>query len=136
MSNDLAAVIIALLALVFSVTQWIGSRRSERLRLLLGEKETMGFEAMRIANGTRFVSKDVVHALLLTTLLESSDRARLQIYRALDVMRHRHEAEIVRVRAQLVLAADLYEAGLDRGTFDKRLGQLDAALPWVAPRPL
>jgi hypothetical protein len=45
MSTEFGAVVIAILALLFSVAQWFGTRRSERLRLLLGEMETVGFEA-------------------------------------------------------------------------------------------
>lgn len=132
MSTEFGAVAIAILALLFSVAQWFGTRRSERLRLLLGEMETVGFEAIRIARGrAAFLGRDVIHALVLSTLFEGSDRARLMVYRALDSIRTRHEGEIVAFRAELVSAADHYKAGVGLANFHKRLRQLDAALPWV-----
>lgn len=42
MSTESFAVAVAVVALLFSVAQWIESRRSNRLKLLLGEKETVG----------------------------------------------------------------------------------------------
>ncbi len=50
---DLIAVVIAALALGLSSLQWFRSQQEARLRMLSGEKETAGFQAIRIARNPR-----------------------------------------------------------------------------------
>jgi hypothetical protein len=135
MSTEAIAVGVAIAALSFSIAQWVESHRSNRLRLLLGEKETVGFEAIRIARRrTRFIASDTIRALMLSTLFEGSDRARVQVYRALDNIRDRHQGQIIAFRNELAQAAQRYGPAVDIASYKKRLGQLDAALPWVVER--
>jgi hypothetical protein len=100
--------------------------------LLLGEKETIAFEASRIADGHGKVSKDVVDALVLAALFESSDRARLQVYRALHALKGRDRTAVAELRMKYLRAAVAYKSGLDLANFCKRLTQLDKAVPWIA----
>jgi hypothetical protein len=101
LSADAAAAAIASLALLISASQWLLTRHAERVRLLLGEKETVGFEALRSTRsqkqrvfGFRY---DRMDALVLAAVLEGSDRARLQVYRALEALHvRRSRDEIVR----------------------------------------
>jgi hypothetical protein len=122
--------------------QWFMSQRTERLRFLLGEKETVAYEAERISRRGRHrpTRKETIRVLVLTALFEGSDRARLQVYRALTALRPRHEEFIRKFRAKIVHDAeefggwlDLKEQRLDLTYLGKRLGQLDGALPWIAP---
>jgi hypothetical protein len=48
------------------------SRQTDRLKLLLGEKETVAFEASGIADGHAKVSKDILDALMLAALFVAS----------------------------------------------------------------
>jgi hypothetical protein len=126
------AVAVAVVAFIFSVAQWIESRRSDRIKLLLGEKETVAFEAIRITRRPNmFIAKDTLRALVLSTLFEGSDRARIQVYGALDKIRARHQQNIVALRTELGQAAQRYGSAVDIESYKKRLRQLDAALPWV-----
>lgn len=129
---DVVTGVIAALALAISTGQWLHTQRGDRLRLLLGEKETVGYEALRLARkpGAR-VSEEVVRALVLATLLERSDRARLQVYRALDCLPPRHKKEVIALRLELLQSARRYGHALDMRRFEHRLGQLEAALPWT-----
>jgi hypothetical protein len=88
--------------------QWLQSQREHQLGLLLGEKETASYQ--------------------------SSDRARMQVYRALDSIPERHQREVVALRDELRESAHPYGDALDVGSFEKRLGQLEHALPWVAAK--
>ncbi len=131
--KDLIALIAAILALVLTTAQWLQSQREDRIKLLLGEKETAGFQALKIARHPQVrVSDDMLRALILVTIFEASDRARMQIYRALDALKTRHEARIVGFRAEIVDAARRYGDAVDVRSFNLRLGQLDTALPWIA----
>jgi hypothetical protein len=130
------AVIVAALALAISIIQWLQSQREHQLGLLLGEKETASYQALRIARHPNVrISEDVIRALVLVTLFESSDRARMQVYRALDCLPERHQREVVALRDELRDSAHQYGDALDVGSFEKRLGQLERALPWVAGKP-
>jgi hypothetical protein len=124
-------VVIAAAALIVSLGQWFASLRSERIRLLLGEKETVAFEAIRVAEGKALTGRRTFDALVLASLLESSDRARIVIYRALDHSSQRQRVGIQAFRRELVQAAQQYAGSVDRDSFDKRLGQLDRAVPWI-----
>jgi len=127
-----AGAVIAVGALVFSYLQWRDAHESDRLRLLLGEKETVAYEASRIAAGQAKVSRDVLDALMLAALFESSDRARIQVYRALDILTDDDRKVVLEVRSKYVRAALTYEPGLDLKNFCERLGQLDAAVTWIS----
>src|SRR3954451_10330354 len=63
--TDLIAAIVAALALAVSAIQWLQSQREHQLALLLGEKETAGYQALRITRrpGAR-ISEDVIRALV------------------------------------------------------------------------
>jgi hypothetical protein len=138
---------IAALALLISLGQWLQSQRSNRLKALQGDKETLGFEAATIVHRPRWkqqipgwrISTGVLRALILSTVFESSDRARVQVYTALDKLRSSHEAQIVSFRAYLGETLDRYNdlkdkestAIIDTSSFRKRLAQLDTALPWI-----
>ena len=127
------AVMVAALALAFSTMQWLQSQRERQLGLLLGEKETASYQALRIARRPNArISEDVIRALVLVTLFESSDRARMQVYRALDSLPERHRREVVALRNELRESAHQYGDALDVGSFEKRLAQLETALPWIA----
>ncbi|MEV0284771.1 hypothetical protein AB0H36_11705 [Kribbella sp. NPDC050820] len=134
---DYLAVGVAAAALLISLWQVVGAARAQRLRLLLGDRIAVAFQADQIAAGrARFVSKSVVRAL------EPSDRARLQIYRALDEMNRRQRDCARDFRATLIIATIRYatvpradassgESAVDLTNFTKRRDQLDAALPWI-----
>lgn len=133
---DYIAVGLAVVALGVSVAQWAAARHADRIKLLLGEKETVGFQALQIAKRpNRRVPDDVIRALVLATLLESSDRARVQLYRALETLQKRHQRQIIAVRNELGASADAYRDVLDLSRYDRRVGQLDAALPWIVTDP-
>jgi hypothetical protein len=124
---------VAVLALAISLWQWFSSRRTERVRLLLGEKETVGYEATRVAHRKRLrIPDDEIRALVLAAVFEGSDRARLQVYRALDTLRPKYGNQITSFRAEILQSKRLYGQRLDLNYLDKRLDQLDAALPWIA----
>jgi hypothetical protein len=130
------AVVVAALALAFSTMQWLQSQRERQLGLLLGEKETASYQALRMARRPDArISEDTIRALVLVTLFESSDRARMQVYRALDCLPQQHRREVVALRDELRDSAHRYGDALDVGSFEKRLGQLERALPWVAAKP-
>ena len=132
MPAEYIAVGLAVVALVVSIAQWAAARHADRIKLLLGEKETVGFQALQIVKRpNRRVPEDVIRALVLATLLESSDRARVQIYRALETLRKRHQRQIVAFRNELGASADAYREILDLARYDRRVEQLDAALPWI-----
>jgi hypothetical protein len=60
------AVMVAALALAFSTMQWLQSQRERQLGLLLGEKETASYQALRIARRPNArISEDVIRALVL-----------------------------------------------------------------------
>jgi alkanesulfonate monooxygenase SsuD/methylene tetrahydromethanopterin reductase-like flavin-dependent oxidoreductase (luciferase family) len=97
--SDAIAATVAALALAITAAQWFASRGAQRVRFLLGEREAVGYQAMRISHRPgAFVTQDEIRALILAATFESSDRARLQVYRALDVLRDRHEASILAFR--------------------------------------
>jgi hypothetical protein len=132
--GDVLAIVVASLAFLLSLTQWLERQRANRIRFLLGEKETVGFEAIRIARGaTRLISEDTIRALLLATTFEGSDRARAQVFMALDTLRQDRQDQIVALRADLERSTERYAHALDLNRFERRLRQLDAALPWIAP---
>jgi hypothetical protein len=132
LSADYIAVGVAVVALCVSLAQWAVAGHAGRIKLLLGEKESVGFQALQIAKRpNRRVPDDEIRALVLATLLESSDRARVQVYRALETLRRRHERQIVAFRYELGASADAYRKILDLDRYDRRVRQLDAALPWI-----
>jgi hypothetical protein len=110
------------------------ARETDRMRLLLGEKETVAFQAGQIADapGTK-VSEEMIHALILAALFENSDRARLQVYRALDALQQRQRAIVVAALEEDLRAAERYHDGLDLGSLSKRVAQLRAAVKWTIP---
>jgi hypothetical protein len=110
------------------------AREAERTKFLLGEKETVAFEAGRIADGPRTaVPTETIQALVLAALFENSDRARLQVYRALDSLPDDQRDLVILTLEQDLTAAKTYRKGLDLGSFSRRLGQLHAALRWTIP---
>jgi hypothetical protein len=110
------------------------AREEERMKFLLGEKETVAFEAGRIADAPgKAVPKEMIQALVLAALFENSNRARLQVYRALDGLRQDQRGLVVLALEQHLAAAKTYRKGLDLDSFSKRLGQLHAALRWTIP---
>jgi hypothetical protein len=132
--SDALTIAVAAIALAVSIWQAIRQAHAHRLGLLLGEKETVGFEAIRIARRPNaWVREDALRALLLSAIFEGSDRARIQVYRALDVLRDRENCrrQIIGFRRELVAAADRYEGAVDVGSFRKRVAQLDRAVPWI-----
>jgi hypothetical protein len=147
MSTEAWTALIAALALLISLTQWLQTQLSNRLKGLQGEKETLGFEAVAIAHRGKWqqwipgrrISTPVLRALMLSTVFEPSDRARIQVYSALEKIRSSHEAKIVSFRGYLGETLEHYknlkdrndEVIIDTDSFKKRLDQLDAALPWA-----
>lgn len=136
--GTLAAAGIALIALAHSL--WQGHRadaereHTEQMRFLLGQRATVAFEAGRIADGRGAdVPKEMIQALVLAALFEASDRARLQVYRALDSLPPHQKAIVVAALEEDLRAADKYQRGLDLRRFAKRLGQLHAAVAWTVP---
>ncbi|MGW6129712.1 hypothetical protein ACWFNE_06780 [Cellulomonas sp. NPDC055163] len=130
---EMAAMIVAALALLVSVLQWIAAQRSEKVRLLLGEKESAGYQALQIVRkpGAK-VPDDVLWALMLVTIFESSDRARIQVYRALDELRPSYERTMKDFRGELVKSGTRYADAVDIDSLRARLRQLDRAVPWIA----
>ena len=130
------AVVVAVIAFVFSVAQWMDRRRSDYIRLLLGERETVAYEAFEITHHpARKISGDAARALVLSTLFLGSDRARLQVYEALDTIGGGPaRAEIVGARSRLGGVLEKYGPAFDEAdtrNYTKRLAQLDKALPWI-----
>jgi hypothetical protein len=131
---EAAAAFIAAIALFHSL--WQARRvdrereRADRMKFLLGEKETVAFEAGRIAQGAE-ISSEMIQALVLAALFENSDRARLQVYRALDSLPEPQKAVVVAALDADMRAAEKYRDGLDLRSFTTRRGQLQAALPWT-----
>lgn len=147
MSTEAWTALIAALALLISLAQWLQTQRSNRLKGLQGEKETLGFEAVAITHRGnwqqwipgRRISTSVLRALMLSAVFEASDRARIQVYSALEKLQSSHKAKIVSFRGYLSETLEHYmnlkdENGkviIDTNSFKKRLDQLDAALPWA-----
>jgi hypothetical protein len=125
-------IVIAAAAFAVSLAQWFSAWNNERIRLLLGAKETVAFEAIRVADGKLRTSRRTYEALVLASLLERSDRARIVIYRALDEASDRRRDRIREFRRDLMEASQKYEGSIDRNSFDVRLDQLDRAIPWIA----
>ena len=86
---------------------------------------------MRISHSLkRRVDDDVIRALILVTLFESSDRARIQIYNPLDALKgatNQPTSPAAR-RSRTPLPAI---RATDQTSMNKRLDQPDQALPWV-----
>jgi hypothetical protein len=147
MSSEAWTALIAALALLISLAQWLQTQRSNRLKSLQGERETLGFEAVAIVHRGKWqqripgrrISTPALRALMLSTVFEASDRARIQVYSALEKIRSTHEAKIVSFRGYLGETLEHYrnlkdendEVIIDTNSFKKRLDQFDAALPWA-----
>lgn len=132
MPVDYIAAGLAVVALGVSVAQWAAAQHADRIKLLLGEKETVGFQALQIAKRpNRRVPDDVIRALVLATVFESSDRARVQVFRALEILRKRQQQQIIAFRTELDTSADAYREILELARYDRRVKQLDDALPWI-----
>jgi hypothetical protein len=99
--TDVVASIVAALALLVTVVRWAASQRSERVGLVLGEKESAGNRALQIARTTRESARRHHPSADLVTTVERSDRARIQIYRALDELRPRCERAVKDFRAEI-----------------------------------
>ena len=139
MDWESAAAFIAAIAFIHSL--WQAHRadrareRADRMRFLLGEKETVAFEAGRIADKPgRAVPREMIQALVLAALFESSDRARLQVYRALGSLGGDQKKLVIGALEADLEAAAKYRRGLDLDSFNDRLRQLHAALEWTEPR--
>jgi hypothetical protein len=125
---ETVAAAAATVALAFSIAQWLGLKRDERLRLLLGQKETVAFEAL----WRRRFDDDTTSALLLASLLSKSDRTRIQLYRALDTSDTRAQDAIRHTFIRLNTDAEKYQKGLDDlDSFTKWSDQICRALPWL-----
>jgi hypothetical protein len=128
---------VAAVALAITIAQWLGLKRDERLRLLLGEKETVAFEALRLVRRRRppwrrGLDDDTTSALLLASLLSKSDRTRIQLYRALDTPDGRARDVIRLMFGDLRTDAKKYQAGMDDlDSFNKWSHQICGALPWL-----
>jgi hypothetical protein len=144
-AGTLAAAVVAAAAFAHSLWQARRAGRErdqaaaaahelERMRFLLGEKETVAFQAGRIADAPATeVSEEIIQALILAALFEASDRAWLQVYRALDTLQQRQKAIVVAALERYLQVAQKYHDGLDLGSFSKRLGQLHDAVKWTIP---
>ncbi len=128
---EILTIVVAAAALVVSLGQWFAAWRSERIRLLLGEKETVAFEAIRVSGRRSFAGRRTYEALVLASLLESSNRARIVIYRALNVASPKRRGQIMVFKRALDEAAKDFASSIDRGSFDRRMSQLERALPWI-----
>jgi hypothetical protein len=134
---ETVAAAAATVALAFSIAQWLGLKRDERLRLLLGQKETVAFEALRLVRRRRPLWRrrfddDTTSALLLASLLSKSDRTRIQLYRALDTSDTRAQDAIRHTFIRLNTDAEKYQKGLDDlDSFTKWSDQICRALPWL-----
>ncbi|KAF2415975.1 hypothetical protein [Microbacterium sp. B35-30] len=132
MADEYWAILIAVVAVLLSAAQWFHSWRNDRVRLLLGEKEAVAFEAIRLSRSKRpFASDAAIRALLLATLLESSTRVRLQLYNALDNLEPRYGRKIRSEVMLLIDAAIRYQRGADLASFRERMSQLATAVAWV-----
>lgn len=133
-SGETVTATIAVVALLLTVYQLLDHLRSERIRLLLGDKEAVAHAAMSIAMSSRpRASRQVVQALVGAALFEGSDRARLVVYAALkrltESKRSKTKAAVDGALKFFRDSRDTFEKAVDPGSFDKRLRQLSSAPP-------
>jgi hypothetical protein len=91
-------------AVIISITTFFIARRADRrskkaelIKNLLGEKENVGFGALKLLrDGLPETKKDrdlVISALLQACLFESSDRARAFLYRVIEKNKSKYPGE-------------------------------------------
>ena len=100
---ELATSIMAIL--ISSASFWVAyqaddrSKKAERIKDLLGEKETVSFASLRlIREGFPKDVKErqlVIDAVLQASVLEGSDRARALLYRVIEDNRSGHRRELL-----------------------------------------
>jgi mannose-6-phosphate isomerase-like protein (cupin superfamily) len=130
---DIATIAVGASAFVLSAAQWWRSAMDARTHLLLADKEAVTFAAVAMTTRERRtkVGVETVRALVGAAVLESSDRARLFVYGALDKLAKDPRSwrlvqdEVLRH----VEVFDRYSEAIDDASFQKRMTQLQAALP-------
>lgn len=92
-----AAVVISTISFAIARLADKRSKKAELIKNLLGEKENVGFGALKLLRDGLAKNKKqrdlVISALLQACLFESSDRARALLYRVIEQNRNKYPGE-------------------------------------------
>ena len=94
---DAFAITIALLSLGVTLWMYFKAKKEENIKHLLGEKETVGFAALKIFNkglpDKENERKELISAIMQACLFERSDRARALLFRVIELNREKYSTE-------------------------------------------
>jgi hypothetical protein len=94
-----AAVFISIASFVIAREAEKRSKKAERIKNLLGEKESVAFAALKLLRDGLPENKAerilVVSALMQACIFEGSDRARALLYRVIELNRDKYHVEFV-----------------------------------------
>jgi hypothetical protein len=128
------AVLLSIVSLVITLREKRREKRQSLVKALQGERESVAFVAYRLYQNPKLprgsTADEIIAALCLAWMFESSDRARAIVLAALRALQPRHAKRIQSVREHLGGIADAYagipDTDIRRGY--ERLEQLDHAL--------